>query len=87
MSLTCQVFDGLDGDGNGEIAYSELRQVLGRGRNGAQLSAPLQAGAMGEIETNAKNRCALRRGNTRSVEPYKCSTVVHSRAEGTASAI
>jgi Ca2+-binding EF-hand superfamily protein len=51
-------FDVIDADGSGEIDYKELKASLSR--DDVELAAELQAGAMGEIETEAKNRVGLR---------------------------
>ena len=52
------LFDALDADGSGTLEYEELNAALRR--DDVELSAELQAGAMGEIEVDAKNRIALR---------------------------
>jgi Ca2+-binding EF-hand superfamily protein len=54
------IFDEIDSDGSGSIDYKELNSALRR--DDVTLAAELQAGAMGEIETEAKNAIALRFG-------------------------
>jgi len=56
-----QLFAELDADGSGLLDYRELGRVLRRGAGeDIEIAADLQAGAMGEIELEAKNRLALR---------------------------
>ena len=55
------MFAELDADGSGLLDYRELGRVLRRGAgDDIEIAADLQAGAMGEIEVEAKNRLALR---------------------------
>ena len=50
-----QLFDTFDPDGGGAISIDELNKALRRGGE-VKLSADLQAGAKGTIETTSKNR-------------------------------
>ena len=63
-------FQSFDEDGSGEISYEELhgklRDAMIKGR-GIELDASLQAGAMGEITLDSKNKIALRKGLTPGV--------------------
>ena len=55
-------FDSLDVDSGGTIDIRELTKVLRRGAgDDIEIAQELQAGAMGEIELEAKNRISLRR--------------------------
>ncbi len=60
------LFDELDLDLSGELRYEELKELLTMDRlaeRGLELAAALQDGALGEIETTAKNRHSLRHGD------------------------
>ena len=57
------LFDEFDADGSGEIDYKELAKQLRVGlTEGIELDAALQAGAMGEIETERTQGFELRSG-------------------------
>lgn len=53
------LFDALDVDGSGDIEYNELNAALRR-TDGVALDGKLLAGAMGKIDTESKNKIALR---------------------------
>ena len=53
------LFETIDGDGSGFVELSELQKILRRGAD-IKLSAKLQDGAMGVIETESKNLHGLR---------------------------
>ena len=54
------LFDEWDPDKSGSLGIDELNKVLRRGGE-VQLSAEMQAGAKGKIETTAKNRSTAQR--------------------------
>lgn len=53
------LFDALDEDGSGTISHTELHARLRQGAD-VELSPSLQAGALGELELEAKNPIATR---------------------------
>ena len=55
-----RLYDLLDADGNGSLDYKELNKELRRGAS-VELDAALQDGALGEIETESKNKHSLRK--------------------------
>ena len=63
---TDALFDAFDEDGSGAIDYRELHRQL-RMHSRIEIDACLQAGAMGDIETEAKNKHALRTDGPKDV--------------------
>jgi Ca2+-binding EF-hand superfamily protein len=64
------LFDTFDDDRSGEISYEELRGKLRAAlikNAGIELDDALKAGAMGDIELQAKNKFALRKGPTEGI--------------------
>ena len=65
-----QLFDSFDEDRSGEISYGELNSKLHASlmaKAGIELDDALKAGAMGKIETESKNKFALRTGPAENV--------------------
>ena len=52
------VFDSMDPDGSGSLAYKELEQLLKRS---VEINPALKPGAAGEIVLESKNKAALRK--------------------------
>ena len=53
------VFDSMDPDGSGSLAYKELQDLLKRS---VEINPALKPGAAGEIVLQSKNKAALRKG-------------------------
>ena len=70
---------GFDDDKSGEISYDELNSKLHEAmmaRAGVQLDDKLKAGAMGKIETESKNKFALRVGPAENVSAAMGTTKI-----------
>ena len=77
LGLDCQrqdanrLFMRLDTDGSGHLDYREIHRVLRNGGSAVSLDTSLQPGALGDIQVEAANRIALRKG-----EPGSTSSCV-----------
>ena len=78
-SIGEKLFDSFDDDKSGEISYDELNSKLHEAmmaRAGVELDDKLKAGAMGKIETESKNKFALRVGPAENVSAAMGTTKI-----------